>query len=113
MKVVQTTLFPPPVRDTSLSESLRKYFFSVQMLLPLATVDSSDGGGTITLPAPGVNPGALTGQSNQNQELIYIKVSADANPVIIHGAISGDVTLAAQWAFARFKSNATDWFRVG
>lgn len=112
MSVKQTTLFPPPVRDTSISDALRKYLFSLQMLGPLNIVDTTLAPEVIALPQPGLTS-SQTGQSNQNQELIFIKGSADANTVQITGAISGTVILTKQYDVARFKSDATSWWVAG
>ena len=112
MPVKQTTLFPPPFRDTEISEPLRKYLFSLQMLHPLIEIDTSLGNVVTALPQPGLT-NTQTGQSNQNQEIIYIKTTNDGNTGTITGAQGGNVVLAAQFNFARFKSNATVWYRVG
>lgn len=116
MSVKQTTLFPPPVRDTSISDPLRKYLFSLQMLGPLNVVDTTAGPEVIALPQPGLTS-SQTGQSNQNQELIFVKASADGNTVTITGALGGPQVLTTQSPNAgscvRFKSDATNWYVVG
>lgn len=112
MATKQTQLFPPPVReDSNLTKGERQYFQSLQYRCPLREGDTSAAGYAEDLPPAGVTSAA--GQSNQNQELLYIKISADANNWTINGAISGPVVLAAQYAFARFKSNGAVWYRVG
>jgi hypothetical protein len=111
MPTTQTVLFPPPLRGTSLSQPEQKYLFTLQNLQPLRVGDSSAGPYSEALPAAGLN--STTGQSNQNQEIIYVKASADANVWTITGAISGPVLLGAQFAFARFKSDGTNWWKVG
>lgn len=107
-----TTLFPPPLRDSDLPKPLQNYLFTLQMLHPLVEVDTSAGPVVIALPNPGLD-NSKTGQSNQNQELIYIKTTADVNTVTITGGAAGPVTLIGQYDIARYKSNATKWYRVG
>lgn len=107
----KTVLFPPPSRGSNLTQPELKWLFSVQNLLPLITVDTS--GGAVAIPLPVAGGNAQVGQSNQNQEIIYKKMSADTNVCTITGAIDGPVTLTAQYAFARFKSDGTNWWRVG
>jgi len=111
MATKQTTLFPPPLRASQLSDPEQKWLLTLQVLHPLRVGDSSAGPYSEALPAAGLN--SITGQSNQNQELIFVKGSADANNWTITGALSGAVVLAAQYAFARFKSDGTNWWRVG
>lgn|ERR1700730_8098054 len=114
--VIQTTLFPPPVRDTTISDALRRYLFSLQMLGPLNEVDTSAGNVVIALPQAGLTD-TETGQSNQNQELIFVKTSPDGHTVTITGAVGGSQVLTAQTPAAgscvRFKSNASVWYVVG
>lgn len=111
MPTTETTLFQPPLRDSVLSQPEQKYLFTLQHKDPLRIGDTSAGPYSEALPPAGLN--STTGQSNQNQEIIYVKGSADANNWTITGAISGPVVLAAQFDRARFKSNGTDWYRVG
>lgn len=99
MPTTQTTLFPPTANQ--------KYLLTLQMLLPLRLADTSGGSYAEALPPAGLN--STTGQSNQNQELTYIKDSADANTFTITGALGGSVVLATRYAVARFKSDGTNW----
>jgi hypothetical protein len=100
MPTTQTTLFPPT--------AVQKYLLSLQMLLPLRLADTSGGSYSEALPPAGLN--STTGQSNQNQEIVYIKTTVDANTFTITGAITGNVVLATQYALARFKSDGTNWW---
>lgn len=111
MATKQTILFPPPLRFSKLEPAEQKYLLTLQNISPLRVGDSSAGPYSEALPAAGLN--SSTGQSNQNQELIFVKGSADANNWTITGAVSGAVILAAQYAFARFKSDGTRWWRSG
>lgn len=111
MPTTQTVLFPPPLRGSELPQPIQKYLFTLQMLQPLRVGDTTTGPYAEDLPPAGLN--STTGQSNQNQEIIYVKGSVDANNWTINGAISGAVVLAAQYDFARFKSDGTSWWRVG
>ena len=107
---VQTTLIPPVLLFSQLNPQEQLYMQTIQYLLQLFTCDTSLGEIDVTLPPAGSNP--TTGQSAQNQELTYIKTTADTNNVVITGAISGVVTLTTQWQAARFKSDATNWYAV-
>lgn len=110
MSTTQSQLFPPPVRGSNLSKQEQLYLATLQYQLPRVDVDTTAGPETIALPPAGLN--SSTGQSNQNQELIYCKTSSDGNTVTITGAASGTVTLTMQWQTARFKSNGTNWVKV-
>jgi len=90
---------------------MQYWFLESQRQFPLRVGDTSGGPETEALPPAGLN--STTGMTAQNQEIIYIKGSADANNWNITGAITGAVTLTAQYAFARFKSDGTNWWRVG
>lgn len=111
MPTSQTVLFPPPLRGTTLSQPEQKYLASLQYLSPLRVGDSSAGSYSEALPPAGLNQ--TTGQSNQNQEIVFIKGSADANTWTVTGAQGGPVTFSAQYDSARFKSDGTNWWRVG
>lgn len=116
MPTTQTVLFPPPTRDTTLSKPEQWYLLTLQMLLPLRIVDTTAGSYGEAPPAPGLN--ATTGQSNQNQEIIYKKTSADGNTFTLTGTASaplpeGPLALTAQYAFFRIKSDGTNWWKVG
>lgn len=111
MAETQTTLPQPTTIGSNLSPTDYLWLLLVQVVSPLIEVDSSGGPVTIALPEPGAN--TSTGQTAQNQELIYVKTSSDGNAITITGALSGTATLTAQWSKARFKSNATDWIQVG
>ena len=105
----QTQLPPPPLRDSTLSKSEQLYLAMLQYQILRIDVDTTSGPVTIALPSAGQT--GNTGQTNQNQELIYCKVSSDGNAVTITGAASGTATLSAQWNTARFKSNGTNWVK--
>jgi hypothetical protein len=117
MSVTTTNLFPPPIRgalvnkDGTLSDSLQKWLFTLQNLIPLKIVDTTSGPSTEALPPAGLN--SSTGQSAQDQEITYKKVSADANVFTITGAAEGPQTLTLQYAGIRFKSDGTNWWVVG
>lgn len=117
----QTQLFPPPTRAAAVDSKgfiaipFRQWLFTIQYLLPLTTVDTSAGNVVIDLPAAGLNNS--TGQSNQNAELTYRKITGDANTVTINGSADGPIVLTAGDGSAasrvKFKSDGTDWWRVG
>jgi hypothetical protein len=111
MATTETTLFPPPLRESKLSEPEQRYLASLQRLLPLRIGDTSGGPYAEALPPAGVN--TTTGQSNQNQELIYKKMSPDANVWTITGGAEGSQTISVQYGAIRFKSDGTNWWVVG
>jgi hypothetical protein len=121
MKITQTQLFPPPTLPAAVDDEgflgipLRQWLFTVQYLLPLVTVDTSGGDVTIQLPAAGLS--GSTGQSNQNMEITYRKITHDARVVIINGSADGPVILStgdkSASSRARFKSDGTSWWVVG
>jgi hypothetical protein len=110
-------LFPPPTRSNAVDDKgflaipLRQWLFTLQNLLPLVEVDTSSGDQSFALPPAGLN--SATGQSNQNQEIVYVKISADANTATITGAETGAMLLTKQWDSARFKSDGTNWLNSG
>lgn len=111
MPTTQTVLFPPPVRGTALSQSDQLYLASLQYLLPLRLVDTTAGPYSEALPPAGVD--STTGQSSQNKEIIYKKISADANVFTLTGSAEGPQTLTLQYSMVRVKSDATNWWVVG
>ena len=122
MSATQSQLFVPPTRakaidrDGFLSKSFQQYLFTLQYLLPLILVDTSTGPIAANPPAPGEQ--STTGQSNQNQELIYKKISADGNAFTLTGTATaplpeGPVVLTAQYSKVRIKSDGVNWWVVG
>lgn len=120
MSSQQTQLFPPPSRSAAVDPKgfiaipFRNWLFSLQYLAPLITVDTTAGDQAIDLPTAG---NLTNGQSNQNQELIFRKISGDANTVTITGSADGPVILTtgdkSATSRARFKSDGTSWWVVG
>lgn len=102
----------PPLRGSELPDVIQQWLLAQQTLLPLLVFDTTASPETFALPNAGLD-NSQTGQTNQNQELICIKGSSDANTVTITGAISGTVVLAARYDLARFKSDATSWWLAG
>jgi hypothetical protein len=118
----QTVLFVPPTRTPAvdskgyLSKPYQQYLFTLQYLLPLILVNTAAGSFTQNPPAPGLH--ANTGQSNQNQEIIYKKTSADGNSFTLAGTPmaplpEGPIVLTAQYSKVRIKSDGTQWWVVG
>jgi len=87
---------------------MQKWFFTLQSLLPLRIIDTSNGSYAETPPPAGLN--ASTGQSNQNQEITYIKASSDANVFTLSGVLGGPYTLTAQYQSLKIKSDGTNWW---
>lgn len=112
MSVKQTQLFGPPVRDSGLSAGLQRFLFTLQMLLPLVVIDTTAGAIVESVPPAGLNS-PNTGESNQNMEITYKKISADANPFTLNGVADGAIVISAQWSFFKIKSDGTNWYRTG
>lgn len=106
MPTTTTTTIPPTFRG-----KLTNWLLSLGNQSQLKLVDTTAGNYAEALPPAGLN--GSTGQSSQNQELIYKKVSADGHTFTLNGASDGPLTLTAQNAFLRVKSNGTSWYKVG
>lgn len=112
----QTQLFPPPNQSRAVDDkgystkTLQLWFFTLQNLLPLVTVDTTTGNVAIAAPPAGLN--STTGQSNQNMEITYVKSSADGNTVTITGVEGGPYVLAAQYDSIKIKSDGTSWWKT-
>ena len=78
---------------------------------PLRTVDTSAGSYTENPPPAGLNES--TGQTNQNQEITYVKKSADPNTFTLEGSNLplGPYILTAQGQVLKIKSDGTDWWK--
>ena len=109
MPTTTTTLFPPPVRGQDVTSPQTLYLFSLQKRLPLKKVDTSAGGYAESAPPAG----GTTGQNNLNQEISYVKTSADGNTFTLNGVEGGPYTLTAQYAFLRIKSDEVTWWKIG
>lgn len=109
MPTTQTILPPPPLRGSDLSDPMQFWHLNLQQHQPMREVDTTAGNYSEAPPAAGVNPS--TGQTNQNQELTYVKISADANTFSLAGANLplGPYTLTAQGQAFKIKSNGTVW----
>jgi hypothetical protein len=111
MPATQTIRRLPPLRNSGVSAPMQFWELETQQAAPLVEGDTSAGPESYALPPAGLN--SSTGQTNQNQEITVIKSTPDANAFTVTGATSGDVALTAQYQSARFKSNGTNWLRVG
>lgn len=121
MATTETQLFPPPTQSKLIDKhgkatpSHEQYLFTLQGLVKLRKVDTSGGNYAENVPPAGTN--GATGQSNQNQEIVYKKTSADANTFTLNGTSQsplpeGPLTLSAQYASFRIKSDGTSWWKV-
>jgi hypothetical protein len=110
MPTVQTIRRPPPIKEAQLTKVMEFWELETQGQSPLFEEDTTAGPIVETLPFPGANQ--ATGQTNQNAEYSYIKISADAHTVTINGGASGPVVLTALNQVARFKSNGNLWRRI-
>jgi|SRR5580693_80673 hypothetical protein len=111
MPTTQVTRRPPPLRFADLSQPMQFWELETQQSAPLNKVDTSKGSYTEAPPAAGLD--TTTGQTNQNQEITYIKVSADANTFTLEGnnLPLGPYTLTAQGQVLKIKSDGTDWYK--
>ncbi len=107
----QTALPPISARVITAVTQFLYWLFQVQNHQPLIEVDTSGGNQTRALPPAGLSNTA-TGQSAQNQELIYAKAGADGNQLTVTGAVNGAQSTTAAYGVMRFKSNGTIWYRV-
>lgn len=117
MSTLQTQLFDPPIRAKVIDEngrlttSFRQYLFTLQNLLPLVQVDTTSGNLSEGPPPAGLN--STTGQSNQNMEITFIKISADGHSFTLTGIELGSIVLTAQGDKCKIKSDGTNWWRSG
>jgi hypothetical protein len=110
MPTTQTVLFPPPLRAANTIQDIQNWLFSIQNLHPLRLADTTAGSYSEAVPPAGLN--SATGQSNQNQQILYIKTSADANSFALTGCANGTQTLTAQFSALLIKSDGTSWWAV-
>lgn len=116
MATTKSTLYSLPQR-AKLDPAFQQWLLpAVQDRLPLNLVDTTTGPYAEGTPPAGLN--TATGQSNQDQEIIYKKTSADANVFTLNGTADGPLPegplhLNAQYDFFRIKSNGSVWYRVG
>lgn len=111
MATSETIASPPPLAFTSLNQPEQQWLLYVQRLQPLEEVDTTGGAYAETLPPAGLIDNN-TGQTNQNMERTYIKISADGNVYTLHGAQGGDLTLTAQYDRFKVKSDGSKWWRT-
>jgi hypothetical protein len=122
MPTATTALQDPPLRDKiadavgRLTRSLASWLFVVQNQQQLKLVDTTAGNYAEATSSAGLN--TATGRSNQNQEIVFKKISADGNTFTLNASANGPLpegplTLTAQWAKLRIKSNGTSWYVVG
>jgi hypothetical protein len=114
VSLTQTTRTPFTLRGSHLSPTDTKHMLTLDTAQPLFIGDTTDGNIEVELPPAGANQ--ATGQSNQGQELIYRKVSADSNTLTVTGSPDGPQILTSNTGAAsrvRFQSDGTDWWVVG
>ena len=108
MTTTQTIRRQPPLRNSNVPAQMQYWELETQQANPLVTVDTSDGPETITPPPAGLI--GTTGQTNQNQEITYIKTSADANVATIIDVEGGPYFLIGQFNTVKIKSDGTSWW---
>lgn len=114
MPTVQTIKRQPPLRFAELSKPMQSWHLELQHAVPMNEVNTSTGGYTENPPPAGLN--STTGETNQNQEITYVKTSADGNTWTLAGIPSaplpfGPYTLTTQGQVLKIKSNGTAWFK--
>lgn len=111
MPATQTIRRLPPLRNAGISQPMTYWELETQGAAPLITMDTSGGDETMSPPAAGLNQS--TGQTNQNQEITYIKTSSDANTFTLSGdnLPLGPYTLTAPGQALKIKSNGTNWYK--
>ena len=111
MSTTQTTAQSPPLNRLQIPKPIELWYLTLQNLHPLNEVDTSEGSYEEAPPAAGLN--SSTGQTNQNQEITYVKTSADANTFTLKGdnLPLGPYPLTAQGQVLKIKSNGTDWYK--
>jgi hypothetical protein len=90
---------------------LQYWELETQQAAPLHKVDTSAGSYGEAPPPAGSNQ--MTGQTAQNQEITFIKTSADANTYTLAGPNLplGPYTLTAQGQVLKIKSDGTSWYK--
>jgi hypothetical protein len=115
MPTTQSVRRLPPTRNAGLTSPMEYWEQETQQHDPLLDIDTSGGSYSETTPPAGLN--SATGQTNQNQERTYVKISADGNTYTLNGLggnfPGGPLTLTTQWQFFKIKSNGTYWRRSG
>lgn len=115
MPTTQTIRRQVPLKNANVTDPMKYWEMETQQSAPLHDVDTSAGSYTESPPPAGLD--SATGQTAQNQELIYTKVSSDANTWTL-ASTNGDLpggpyTLTNEGQILRIKSNGTVWRRVG
>lgn len=109
MPTTQTLPLPPPIQGSQLTRAEQAYLSVLQAMFPLRKVDTTAGPYAESVPSASGG----TGQSNQNVEITFVKVSADANVFTLNGVEGGPVTLNAQYDHLKIKSDGSKWYRTG
>lgn len=106
-----TPILPPAptTQGSNLSPTDYQWLLIAQGLGQLNKVDTSKGSYTEAAPAAGV---ASSGQTAQGKEIIYTKVSSDANTFTLTGVQGGPYTLVSQYDTVKIKSDGTNWWSV-
>lgn len=113
MPTTQTVLPPPPfVIDEQIDprSPIGQWLLEVQAFQPLRLVDTTAGNYSENAPPAGAS--GSPGITNQNQEITYVKKSADANTFTLNGVQGGALTLSAQYAHLKIKSDGVNWWRT-
>lgn len=110
MPTTQTVLRDPPLRGDQNTSPMQYWFFGLQNAQPLRTVDTSAGSYSEATPQPGAD---AAGQTNQNVEITYKKISADGNTFTLTGVADGPQTLTTQFSHFKIKSDGTNWWVTG
>lgn len=109
LSTTQTLRREPPFRFPN--AAMDQWHLETQRIAPMNEVDTSGGSYSEEPPEPGLQ--GSTGATAQNQEITYVKTSADGNVFTLAGSKLplGPYTLTAQGDVLKIKSNGTVWYR--
>lgn len=113
MPTTQTIRRQVPLKNANVTDPMKYWEMETQQSAPLHTVDTSAGPYSEAPPPPGLTSDN-TGQTNQNAEFSYVKVSPDANTWTLAGdnLPLGPYTLTAQGDSLKIKSDGAHWWKV-
>lgn len=96
-----------------MGKPMEAWHLNLQLHQPMREVDTSGGNYGEAPPPAGLN--TATGQSNQNQEITFVKISADGNTWTLSGVGGnlplGPYTLTTRGQVLKIKSNGTVWYK--
>lgn len=109
MPTTQSQLPPPNTVASNLSKGDYFWLTQVQNQHPLITVDTSAGSFSEAAPPAGLE--SSTGQTNQNVEITYKKITDDLNVFTLTGVEDGPLILRRFGDVFKIKSDGTVWWK--